>query len=62
VRTLLADADRRRRLIAGGYETARRHTLEHQAAEMMQVVADRLHVPLASPKLARQGRASEGRA
>jgi glycosyltransferase involved in cell wall biosynthesis len=46
LRTLLADADRRRRLIAGGYETARRHTLERQAAEMMRVVAARLHVAI----------------
>ena len=44
VRRLIEDAPLRRRVIAGGYQTARAHTLERQAAAMMRVVADRLHV------------------
>lgn len=44
---LLADGALRRRLIEGGYRTARAHTLERQAAEMMRVVAERLPVRLA---------------
>jgi glycosyltransferase involved in cell wall biosynthesis len=41
-----ADAALRRRLIANGYETARRFTLEAQAARMLSEVSSRLHVPL----------------
>lgn len=44
---LTADPSLRRRLIQSGYETARTHTLERQAAEIMRVVSDRLQVPLA---------------
>ena len=36
----------RQRLIAGGYATARAHTLERQAAEMMQVVSSELKLSL----------------
>lgn len=36
VKRLARDGDLRRRLIQGGYRTARAHTLEHQAAEMMK--------------------------
>ena len=41
VRELLAAPALRQRLIQGGYATARAHTLERQAAEMMQVVSAR---------------------
>jgi glycosyltransferase involved in cell wall biosynthesis len=43
---IIADASLRRRLIAGGYETARAHTLEQQAAAMMQTVARELQLVL----------------
>jgi glycosyltransferase involved in cell wall biosynthesis len=43
---LISDAGLRRRLIAKGYETARAHTLEAQAAGMMREVSSRLHVTL----------------
>ncbi|HKB13474.1 MAG TPA: glycosyltransferase [Vicinamibacterales bacterium] len=46
---LIADGDLRRALIAAGYETARAHTLEAQAASMMAVVAARLGVALRAP-------------
>jgi glycosyltransferase involved in cell wall biosynthesis len=49
---LAADGPLRRRLIAGGYDTARAHTLETQAASMMQIVSQRLGVallPVAAP-------------
>jgi glycosyltransferase involved in cell wall biosynthesis len=46
VRRLIEDGALRRRVIAGGYQTARAHTLERQAAAMMRQVADRLHVRL----------------
>lgn len=42
----------RRRLIAGGYATAREHTLERQAAGMMQVVAAGLGLTLKQPDAA----------
>jgi len=38
----IEDSALRRRLISGGYQTARAHTLETQAAEMMPVVASEL--------------------
>jgi len=41
------DGDLRRRLIQGGYATARRFTLEKQAAEMMATVEGELRIPLA---------------
>jgi len=48
VRRVLDDAALRQRLIAGGYRTARAHTLERQAAEMMAVVERKLGVALAA--------------
>ena len=44
IRTLIQSPDLRRRLIESGYETARAHTLEHQAAEMMRVVTTELGI------------------
>jgi glycosyltransferase involved in cell wall biosynthesis len=46
VATLVTDRPLRRSLIAGGYDTARAHTLERQAATMMAVVGDTFHVRL----------------
>lgn len=43
---LLADPSLRRRLIQGGYETARALTLERQAAAMMRIVAGDLQLTL----------------
>jgi glycosyltransferase involved in cell wall biosynthesis len=43
---LLSDGALRRRLIAAGYETARTHTLQAQAARMMEDVSQRLGVTL----------------
>lgn len=48
VRTLMATPALRQRLIQGGYRTARAHTLERQAAEMMRVVQSNLQLTLAS--------------
>jgi glycosyltransferase involved in cell wall biosynthesis len=47
VKLLLHSPALRRQLIQRGYETARAHTLDRQAASMMQVVARELRVPLA---------------
>ena len=46
VARLLVDGHLRRRLIENGYETARSHTLEAQAARMMHDVSTRLGVTL----------------
>jgi glycosyltransferase involved in cell wall biosynthesis len=46
---IVQDGDLRRRLIASGYDTARAHTLEIQAARMMREVASRLDVALRQP-------------
>jgi glycosyltransferase involved in cell wall biosynthesis len=46
---ILRDSILRRSLIANGYETARRFTLEMQAARMMETVANGLHVALRRP-------------
>jgi phosphatidyl-myo-inositol dimannoside synthase len=46
VSRLVSDSGLRQRLIAGGYDTARAHTLERQAAAMMGVVKHELSVPL----------------
>lgn len=43
---LLTRPERRRALIAGGYRTARAHTLERQAASLMEVVHQEIGVPL----------------
>ncbi len=52
VERLAGDAVLRQRIIANGYATAGAHTLEHQAAEMMRLVAARtgatLHLPAAT--------------
>ena len=45
---LVRDGGLRRRLIQGGYSTARSHTLEHQASDMMSAVAGELGVPIAA--------------
>jgi phosphatidylinositol alpha-1,6-mannosyltransferase len=47
VRRLAADAPLRQRLIQGGYATARRFTLERQAAEMMRIAGGELVLPIA---------------
>ena len=44
VRRVIEDSELRRRLIGGGYLTARAHTLENQATEMMRVVSSELQV------------------
>jgi hypothetical protein len=49
VARIIADAPLRRRLIANGYHTARRFTLEAQAARMLTQVASRLQVTLKQP-------------
>jgi glycosyltransferase involved in cell wall biosynthesis len=46
---LVENASLRRRLIANGYETARAHTLEAQAARMMREVSSRLGIALRQP-------------
>jgi phosphatidylinositol alpha-1,6-mannosyltransferase len=48
VRKLVRDGELRRRVIQGGYATARRHTLEQQAADMMEIVERELHLSLRS--------------
>jgi len=49
VMRIVRDAGLRRRLIADGYATARAHTLQAQAARMMQDVSARLSVTLRAP-------------
>jgi len=46
ITALAEDPSLRRRVIAGGYQTARAHTLERQAAEMMRAVTQRLGLQL----------------
>ncbi len=46
IESIIADGALRRRLIAGGYETARAHTLEGQARSMLAVVTSELGVRL----------------
>ncbi len=49
---VISDATQRRRMIDGGYRTARAHTLERQAAAMMGAVSERLGLalnPVAQP-------------
>jgi glycosyltransferase involved in cell wall biosynthesis len=57
VRRLLGDGVLRRRLIANGYETARAHTLQGQAAKMMRVVSEQLRVSLRAATATRAGEA-----
>ena len=52
VRTLVERPELRQRIIAGGYETARAHTLDAQAAAMMDVVARELGLTVKTPKVA----------
>jgi glycosyltransferase involved in cell wall biosynthesis len=52
VARIISDAPLRRRLIAKGYESARAHTLEAQAAGMMQSVSTRLGITLRRPAVA----------
>jgi glycosyltransferase involved in cell wall biosynthesis len=47
VTRIVRDGDLRRRLIQGGYATAKKHTLERQAAEMMAIAGRELGLPLA---------------
>ena len=49
VSRIVTDGALRRRLIAAGYETARRFTLEAQAARMLSLVSARLPVTLKQP-------------
>jgi glycosyltransferase involved in cell wall biosynthesis len=49
VMLIVQDGRLRRRLIAGGYATARANTLQAQAARMMQDVSVRLGVTLRAP-------------
>jgi glycosyltransferase involved in cell wall biosynthesis len=49
---LIDDAALRRRIIASGYETARRFTLQTQASQMMQEVSGRLGIALREPAVA----------
>ena len=53
---VVRDADLRRRLIQGGYATARAHTLEQQAAEMMEVAGRELALPIAAASVSRAPR------
>ena len=46
---LIDDGALRRRVIANGYDTARAHTLQAQAAGMMEVVSNRMGVALRHP-------------
>jgi glycosyltransferase involved in cell wall biosynthesis len=46
VTRIVSEPALRRSMIANGYATARRHTVETQAARMMEAVSDRLHVKL----------------
>jgi glycosyltransferase involved in cell wall biosynthesis len=46
IESIITDGALRRRLIAGGYETARAHTLEAQARSMMSTVTSELGVRL----------------
>jgi len=49
VTRLIQDAPLRRRLIANGYDTARAHTLERQAEQMMWTVGSELQLQLRRP-------------
>jgi glycosyltransferase involved in cell wall biosynthesis len=51
VRRIVSEPTLRQRLIVNGYATARRHTVEAQAAEMMAIVSDRLRVKLRQPAI-----------
>jgi glycosyltransferase involved in cell wall biosynthesis len=53
---IVGDAALRRRLIANGYATARAHTVQAQAARMMDVVATRLGLSLKASAMAAASR------
>jgi glycosyltransferase involved in cell wall biosynthesis len=52
VRLLIEQAALRREIIQGGYQTARAHTLERQAAGMMRVISEQLRLPIRAPRVA----------
>ena len=52
VRLLIDQAALRREIIQGGYTTARAHTLDRQAAEIMRVVSEQLRLPIRAPRVA----------
>jgi glycosyltransferase involved in cell wall biosynthesis len=55
VKRLAHDGELRRRLIQGGYSTARTYTLERQASDMMRMAGKELGLPIAVPAPLRQG-------
>ncbi len=52
VQKLITQPALRRKVIQGGYATARAHTLERQAGEMMRIVSAELPLTLAQPRVA----------
>ncbi len=52
VRLLVDQPAVRRAVIEGGYKTARAHTLERQAAQMMRIVSEQLRLPIRAPRVA----------
>ena len=52
IRQLVEHADLRRAVIDGGYSTARAHTLERQAGEIMAIAAQELRLPIDAPRVA----------
>jgi glycosyltransferase involved in cell wall biosynthesis len=52
VRLLIDQPSVRREVIQGGYKTARGHTLERQAAQMMRIVSEQLRLPIRAPRVA----------
>jgi glycosyltransferase involved in cell wall biosynthesis len=52
VRLLIDQPGVRRAIIQGGYKTARAHTLERQAAQMMRIVSEQLRLPIRAPRVA----------
>ncbi len=52
VRLLIDQPGVRREIIQGGYKTARGHTLERQAAQMMRIVSEQLRLPIRAPRVA----------
>ncbi len=55
VKRLAQDGELRRRLIQGGYATARTYTLERQASDMMRTAAAELRLPIADAITPAQG-------
>jgi phosphatidylinositol alpha-1,6-mannosyltransferase len=62
VQRLAGDEALRRRLIQGGYVTARAHTLERQAADMMRIAGTELALPIAAKGAAPLRQGSGGQA